>query len=93
MRRRILYLQLSLLIALATFSITSQLAKACHNGYDGPEDVNGDGVVDIKDLAIVAAAFGSYPGHGRWNPKADVNGDGEVNISDVVAVCLKFGAH
>jgi hypothetical protein len=92
MRRHILHLQLALLIALVVFTITSQPAKACHHSYDGPEDVNGDGVVDIKDLAIVAAAFGSYPGHDRWNPKADINKDGEVDVSDVIAVCLKFGA-
>jgi hypothetical protein len=31
-------------------------------------DINGDGKIDMKDIARVARAFGSYPGHERWDP-------------------------
>ena len=44
-------------------------------------DVNGDGGVDIQDLALVAARFGQSARTG-----ADVNGDSVVNISDAVLV-------
>ena len=44
-------------------------------------DVNGDGVVDIADLAHVAANYGD-PG----DSGADVNGDGVVDITDVLLV-------
>jgi len=54
-------------------------------------DVNGDGKVDITDVAMASAAFGSYPGHPRWNPAADVNRDGKVDIADVAIVSSKFG--
>jgi len=54
-------------------------------------DINGDDKVDIKDVAIVAAAFGSYPGHERWNPVADLNGDERVDIKDVAMVASNFG--
>ena len=54
-------------------------------------DINGDGKVDIRDVATVASAFGSYPGHSRWNPEADLNLDGEVNIRDVAIVASNFG--
>jgi len=54
-------------------------------------DVNGDGKVDIADVAMVSAAFGSYPGHPRWNPAADINRDGKVDIADVAIVSSKFG--
>ena len=45
-------------------------------------DVNGDGVVDVLDLMIVAENFGRFD-----TPlTGDVNGDGEVNREDIIAV-------
>jgi parallel beta-helix repeat protein len=54
------------------------------------EDVCRDGKINIVDISAVAKAYGSYPGHERWNPKADTNGDKEVNIIDITIVALKF---
>ena len=45
-------------------------------------DVNGDGVVNIQDLVIVANAFGEA--------EPDINGDGVVNIQDLVIVANAF---
>ena len=45
------------------------------------EDVNGDGIVNIQDLVVIASNFGQT-GEGP----ADVNGDGVVNIIDLVLV-------
>ena len=45
------------------------------------EDVNGDGIVNIQDLVLVASNLGQSGS----NP-ADVNGDGIVNIQDLVLV-------
>lgn len=45
-------------------------------------DVNGDGVVNIQDLVIVANAFGKA--------EPDLNGDGVVNIQDLVIVANAF---
>ncbi|MEM3731329.1 MAG: cohesin domain-containing protein [Candidatus Bathyarchaeia archaeon] len=56
-----------------------------------PEDLNKDGKVNIQDMAIFALAFGSYPGHARWNPKADIDGNGKVNILDGVMIAKAFG--
>ncbi|MDD9972691.1 MAG: dockerin type I domain-containing protein, partial [Candidatus Poribacteria bacterium] len=50
------------------------------------EDVNGDGVVNIQDLVLVASNFGQTGA----NP-ADVNSDGVVNIQDLVLVASNFG--
>lgn len=49
-------------------------------GYVPSPDLNGDDKVDIRDIAIAAKAFGSYPGHPRWNPMADVYRDGKMDI-------------
>ncbi|MYB02370.1 hypothetical protein F4X90_22245 [Candidatus Poribacteria bacterium] len=45
-------------------------------------DVNGDGVVNIQDLVIVANALGKA--------EPDLNGDGVVNIQDLVIVANNF---
>ena len=54
-------------------------------------DINGDGIVNILDIAIVAKAYGSYPGHPRWNPGADLDGNGTVNILDIAKVAKDYG--
>jgi hypothetical protein len=54
-------------------------------------DINGDGVVNIFDVAIVAKAYGSYPGHPRWNPAADLDSNETVNIFDVAKVAKDYG--
>jgi hypothetical protein len=54
-------------------------------------DLNGDGKVDIMDIAIVAKAYGSIPGDPNWNPVADINGDGKVDIMDIAIVAKHYG--
>jgi len=60
-------------------------------------DIDGNGVVEIKDLAIVAKAFGSRPGSPNWDPRADITGptylvpDGKVDMRDVALVAIHFG--
>ena len=49
-------------------------------------DVNGDGVVNIADLVLVANSIGE-----TGDTPADVNGDGVVNIADLVLVAGKIG--
>ena len=56
-------------------------------------DLNNDGKVDMQDIGMVARAFGSYPGHERWNPICDINGDGKVDMRDVAGVARQFGWH
>ena len=54
--------------------LKASLAKENHT----PEDVNGDGLVNILDLVATANALGSE--------SPDVNGDGVVNILDLVQI-------
>jgi len=55
-------------------------------------DLNGDGFVNIIDIAIVARAFGAKPGDPKWNPLADIAQPyGEINIVDVAAVAKDYG--
>ena len=50
-----------------------------------PEDVNGDGNVNIQDLVMVAANLGE-----TGQNTADVNGDGTVNVLDLTQVAGTF---
>ena len=47
----------------------------------GELDINGDGVVNIQDLTVVATHFGKV-----GNNQADVNGDNVVDIKDLLLV-------
>ena len=55
-------------------------------------DINGDGIVDIFDVVILAKAFGSKPGDPNWNQAADLNSDDVVDIFDVVTIAKNFGS-
>jgi len=56
-----------------------------------PGDINMDGKVDMKDISILCRAFGSYPGHSRWNPTADENEDNKIDIFDIALTCRNYG--
>jgi len=47
--------------------------------------------VDMWDIAIAARAYGSFPEHPRWNPKADLNKDNKVDLKDVGTIAKNFG--
>ncbi len=53
-------------------------------------DLNGDGVINISDVMIIAGAFNSIDGDPRFNAAYDLNGDGAINISDVMIIASKF---
>jgi hypothetical protein len=53
-------------------------------------DVNGDGVVNILDIALVAHAWSSTPGSPRWDPRCDLDGSGVINIIDITIVARQF---
>jgi hypothetical protein len=61
-----------------------------------PEDINEDGIVNIVDVAIAAAAYGSYYRpckdiHPRWDSRADINCDQQVNILDIAGIAKTYG--
>lgn len=55
-----------------------------------PGDVNGDGVVNCSDVAIIKAAFGKKIGHPGYDVRADVNSDGFVDVRDLAFVSQKL---
>jgi hypothetical protein len=53
-------------------------------------DVNQDGIVNMKDIAIVVSAFGTTPTSPGWNPNADLNRDLKVDEADLSLVYQDF---
>jgi hypothetical protein len=62
-----------------------------------PCDITGpkgwpDGTVNMRDIALVARAFGSMPGSSNWNPNADFNNDGRIDMKDIALIARHFGS-
>lgn len=54
-----------------------------------PGDVNGDGCIDLVDVAVVLGAFGSSVPPG--DASGDVNWDGVVGLADVALILSAYG--
>lgn len=54
-------------------------------------DLNGDGIVNVRDVAMVARVFGTSKGEPDYNPSADLDQNGTISISDVAIVAQNFG--
>ncbi len=67
----------------ATCLLTAAVPTTC------PGDSDGDGTVDLTDLANVLADFGTPDG----DSAGDVDGDGDVDLTDLAIVLAHFGAN
>jgi formylglycine-generating enzyme required for sulfatase activity len=56
-----------------------------------PGDVNGDGDVDIHDLASLLAIYGTCVGNPDFNPDADFNGSGCIELADLATLLAQYG--
>jgi len=56
-----------------------------------PGDVDGDGDVDLSDLALLLAAYGTSSGQPGYNPDADLDADGDVDLADLALLLAHYG--
>lgn len=56
-----------------------------------PGDINMDGQVDLADLALLLAAYGSSTGDAAYNSDADFNGNGAIGLDDLAALLSVYG--
>jgi PKD repeat protein len=54
-------------------------------------DIYPDGFIDVMDLLVAAAAYGSYPGHPKWNPSADIDKNNFVDVMDLLIIASHYG--
>jgi hypothetical protein len=59
-----------------------------HRSHAYNADINGDGVVGIADLSVLAA---NYNKTGRTFSQGDINGDGATNIADLSILAANWG--
>jgi hypothetical protein len=62
--------------------------KAANTPARVSEDINGDNVVNMSDVILIARSFNELVNES--NLRCDVNMDGAINMSDVIKVALKF---
>lgn len=58
---------------------------------DKPGDTDGDGDVDISDIATIIGAFGWCEGASRYEPAADLDDSGCVDIGDLATALSNYG--
>lgn len=76
------------LMTTPAFSINS--VKAQSSAQVKTLDLNGDKVINIADVMILATAFNTAKEDAKYNPVCDLNEDGAVNIADVMIIAAKF---
>ncbi len=54
-------------------------------------DIDENGTVELADFFFVSQAFGSYPGHDRWDSRCDLNCDEFVELMDFYHMSQNFG--
>ena len=55
-------------------------------------DINGDGIIDISDIILVASIYDSTEADPNWNPDADIAAPyGIIDIADLVTIAAKYG--
>ena len=72
--------------AVATLIVTGTAAGGV------PGDINGDGLVDLTDLAILLGAFGQCEGDPNYVADADFDASGCVELADLTVLLANFGA-
>ena len=54
-------------------------------------DINGDLIVETRDVSIVCRNYGKTESSPGWNPTIDLNNDGIIDTRDVSIVCKNYG--
>ncbi|RMF82509.1 MAG: hypothetical protein D6744_06035 [Planctomycetota bacterium] len=60
-------------------------------GSGTPGDVDGDGDVDLTDLAMLLSAFDACAGDPGFEPAADFDGSGCIDLADLAVLLANFG--
>lgn len=56
-----------------------------------PGDVDANNFVDVMDLLAIAFAYGSTPGHPKYNPNYDIDGNNFIDVMDLLITAMNYG--
>ncbi len=56
-------------------------------------DLNGDKVINMADIIILASSFNAVRGDGKYVETSDLNNDGSINMADVIVIAAKFNSY
>jgi len=73
----------------STVSVAAPTISFTVGGVQQPGDVDGDGDVDLTDLATLLTNFGTPSGATRG--MGDLDGDGDVDLTDLATLLSNFG--
>lgn len=82
--------RITLLAIAVGLSLLLLTGKSAHAVNDHAADVNGDGVVNILDLTLVASHYGEHVDAAQMS-NIDVNSDGIIDVRDLVIVSNIMG--
>jgi len=77
-------------VSLSCGGVTSDVATLTVTGAI-PGDVDGDGDVDLADLAALLSAYGACTGDPDFNPAADFDNSGCVDLADLATLLSNYG--
>lgn len=61
----------------------------CNAEFQG--DIDGDGLVALSDLVLLARAYGAEPDDPAWDWRCDLDGDLKIGLSDLVLLARNYG--
>ncbi|HEY9058998.1 MAG TPA: CotH kinase family protein [Pseudobacteroides sp.] len=91
MKRRLGFLSINFILAVMLSTVCFYADFSAAADMKSP-DLNGDKVVNMSDVILMATVFGSVSGDGKYVSSYDINGDGAINMSDVIIVATKFNS-
>lgn len=56
-------------------------------------DLNGDKVINMADIIILASSFNAVRGDDKYVETSDLNKDGTINMADVIIIASKFNTY
>ena len=59
-------------------------------GLQKSPDINGDGIVNVLDITILAMAWQTSAGEPKYDYRCDLNNDGVVNVLDITILAMAW---
>lgn len=73
------------------FSYTCAVSTVFEQQVPPTGDINGDGHVDLTDLALLLASYGACNGDGNYSAAADLDASGCIELADLVNILATYG--